>query len=132
EGLSRRGAVVRVRGRAGEGAPAAGEGVFARSGKWPDPRRDGEREADAGRAEAAGRAERDTAGALAGAPGLPSWYKGRMATVSEIVARLKSSHEAIARHYPGEAGSRRAVHTVYGAPHLVKSDTTRTLDQPAL
>ena len=55
-----------------------------------------------------------------------------MATVSEIAARLKASHEAIARHYPGEAGSRQAVHTVYGGAHLFKSDTTRKLGELAL
>ncbi len=45
----------------------------------------------------------------------------------EIAARLKSSHEAIARHYPGEAGTRQPVHTVYGGAHLFKSDTTQKL-----
>src|SRR5438270_6582274 len=55
-----------------------------------------------------------------------------MATVSEIAARLKSSHEAIARHYPGEAGARQPVHTVYGGAHLFKSDTTRKLGDLAL
>jgi citrate lyase beta subunit len=48
-------------------------------------------------------------------------------TLREIVARLKSSHEAIARHYPGEAGTRQPVHTVYGGAHLFKSDTTQKL-----
>ncbi|MCA1826105.1 MAG: phosphoenolpyruvate kinase [Myxococcales bacterium] len=55
-----------------------------------------------------------------------------MATVAEIVARLKTSHEAIARHYPGEAGARQPVHTVYGGAHLFKSDTTRKLGELAL
>src|SRR5260221_12300263 len=50
----------------------------------------------------------------------------------EIAARLKSSHEAIARHYPGEAGTRQPVHTVYGGAQLFKSDTTRKLGDPAL
>ena len=50
----------------------------------------------------------------------------------EIVARLKTSHDTIARHYPGEAGSRQPVHTVYGGAHLFKSDTTRKLGELAL
>ncbi len=54
------------------------------------------------------------------------------ATLREIAARLKPSHEAIARHYPGEAGSRQPVHTVYGGAHLFKSDTTRKLGELAL
>ena len=53
-------------------------------------------------------------------------------TLREIAARLKTSHEAIARHYPGEAGSRQPVHTVYGGAHLFKSDTTRKLGELAL
>src|SRR5512137_744929 len=53
-------------------------------------------------------------------------------TLREIIARLKPSHDAIARHYPGEAGSRQPVHTVYGGAHLFKSDTTRKLGELAL
>jgi citrate lyase beta subunit len=52
-------------------------------------------------------------------------------TLREIAARLKTSHEAIARHYPGEAGSRQPVHTVYGGAHIFKSDTTRKLGELA-
>src|SRR4051794_6311304 len=55
-----------------------------------------------------------------------------MANISEIVARLRSSNEAVARHYPGEAGSRQPVHTVYGGAHLFKSDTTRKLGELAV
>src|SRR6185503_9812857 len=53
-------------------------------------------------------------------------------TLRGIAAKLKPSHEAIARHYPGEAGSRQPVHTVYGGAHLFKSDTTRKLGELAL
>ncbi len=53
-------------------------------------------------------------------------------TLREITARLKTSHEAIARHYPGEAASRQPVHTVYGGAHLFKSDTTKKLGDLAL
>jgi citrate lyase beta subunit len=55
-----------------------------------------------------------------------------MATVADIVARLKTSQDAVARHYPGEAGARQPVHTVYGGAHLFKSDTTRKLGELAL
>ena len=53
-------------------------------------------------------------------------------TLRAIAARLKSSHETIARHYPGEAGTRQPVHTVYGGAHLFKSDTTRKLGELSL
>src|SRR3954471_22076408 len=53
-------------------------------------------------------------------------------TLREITARLKTSHQTIARHYPGEAGTRQPVHTVYGGAHLFKSDTTRKLGDLAL
>ena len=53
-------------------------------------------------------------------------------TLREIAARLKTSHETIARHYPGEAGTRQPVHTVYGGAHLFKSDTTRKLGDLSL
>ena len=53
-------------------------------------------------------------------------------TLREIAARLKISHEIIARHYPGEAGTRQPVHTVYGGAHLFKSDTTRKLGELSL
>ena len=53
-------------------------------------------------------------------------------TLREIAARLKTSHETIARHYPGEAGTRQPVHTVYGGAHLFKSDTTKKLGELSL
>ena len=53
-------------------------------------------------------------------------------TLREIVARLKTSHQTIARHYPGEAGTRQPVHTVYGGAHLFKSDTTKKLGELSL
>jgi citrate lyase beta subunit len=54
------------------------------------------------------------------------------ATLRDITARLKSANEAVARHYPGEAGTRQPVHTVYGGAHLFKSDTTRKLGELAM
>ena len=53
-------------------------------------------------------------------------------TLREITARLRTSHETIARHYPGEAGTRQPVHTVYGGAHLFKSDTTKKLGELSL
>src|SRR3954468_8045273 len=48
-------------------------------------------------------------------------------TLRELAARLKSQHDAFARQYPGETGTRQPVHTVYGGSHLFKSDTTKKL-----
>src|SRR6202171_6171005 len=48
-------------------------------------------------------------------------------TLRDLAARLKAQHDAFARHYPGESGTRQPVHTVYGGSHLFKSDTTRKL-----
>src|SRR3954471_3155138 len=50
----------------------------------------------------------------------------------DLDARLKADHETVARHYPGESGTRQPVHTVYGGSHLFKSDTTRKLGDLAL
>src|SRR3984893_13699867 len=65
--------------------------------------------------------------------------RSRMATTSledgtlrQLTARLKATQEAVLRHYPGEAGQRQPVHTVYGGAHLFKSDTARTLGELAL
>ena len=53
-------------------------------------------------------------------------------TLRQLTARLKATQEAVLRHYPGEAGQRQPVHTVYGGAHLFKSDTARTLGELAL
>src|SRR5512146_1737539 len=45
----------------------------------------------------------------------------------DLAARLQPHHDAFARHYPGESGTRQPVHTVYGGSHLFKSDTTKKL-----
>src|SRR6267378_2013708 len=50
----------------------------------------------------------------------------------DLAARLKAQHDAFARQYPGESGTRQPVHTVYGGSHLFKSDTTRKLGDLAL
>ena len=48
-------------------------------------------------------------------------------TLRDLTARLRTSNQAVARHYPGEPGTRQPVHTVYGGAQLFKSDTTRKL-----
>src|SRR5438128_10776864 len=53
-------------------------------------------------------------------------------TLRDLRTRLKAQHDDFARHYPGEAGTRQPVHTVYGGSHLFKSDTTRKLGDLAL
>src|SRR5260370_33130972 len=50
----------------------------------------------------------------------------------ELTARLKSAQEQFAKNYPGEAGTRQPVHTVYGGAQLFKSDTTKKLGELAL
>src|SRR5207302_6897779 len=52
--------------------------------------------------------------------------------VRTLTSRLKADNQAVAKHYPGEAGTRQPVHTVYGGAHLFKSDTTRKLGELAL
>src|SRR5712671_4962223 len=58
-------------------------------------------------------------------------------SLSEVTASLREGNEGFAVHYPGEAGNRQPVHTVYGGAHLFKSDSAvrlgalarRSLDQ---
>jgi len=52
-------------------------------------------------------------------------------TLRALCARLKKAQEAVLQHYPGEAGKRQPVHTVYGGAQLFKSDTTRKLGELA-
>src|ERR1700758_1184699 len=53
-------------------------------------------------------------------------------TLRELASRLKTANDSVARHYPGEAGTRQPVHTVYGGAHLFKAETTRKLGELAL
>src|SRR5947207_9926142 len=53
-------------------------------------------------------------------------------TLRALAERLKSAQQIVARHYPGEPGTRQPVHTVYGGAQLFKSDTTRKLGELAL
>jgi hypothetical protein len=52
--------------------------------------------------------------------------------LAPIVAALKKGNQQIARAYPGEAGGRQPVHTVYGGAHLFAANTARKLGELAL
>jgi citrate lyase beta subunit len=52
-------------------------------------------------------------------------------TLRALTARLKTAQDSVARHYPGESGTRQPVHVVYGGAHLFKSDTPRRLGELA-
>jgi len=45
---------------------------------------------------------------------------------------LEAALEPFMKRFPGSAGERQPVHTVYGGAHLFKSDTTRKLGEVAL
>jgi citrate lyase beta subunit len=47
-------------------------------------------------------------------------------------SRLRRANQAFARGYPGEAGRRQPVHTVYGGAQLFRADSTRKLGAVAL
>ena len=49
-----------------------------------------------------------------------------------IVSNLGRANEALAKAYPGEAGDRQPVHTVYGGAHLFSSDSAPKLGSLAL
>jgi citrate lyase beta subunit len=49
----------------------------------------------------------------------------------EISGRLQEANQEFARKYPGEAGRRQPVHTVYGGAHLFKADSARKLGELA-
>ena len=44
-----------------------------------------------------------------------------------VTAPLSEANQAFAKVYPGEAGKRQPVHTVYGGAHLFKSDSAERL-----
>jgi citrate lyase beta subunit len=52
--------------------------------------------------------------------------------VSTLAAPLLPPLDAFSRRFPGDAGERQPVHTVYGGAHLFKSDTARKLGDVAL
>jgi citrate lyase beta subunit len=56
-------------------------------------------------------------------------------TATEIDQMSAPLHEALVpfmRRFPGSAGERQPVHTVYGGAHLFKSDTARKLGEKAM
>jgi hypothetical protein len=49
-----------------------------------------------------------------------------------IANRLHTANAELARRYPGDAGRRQPVHTVYGGAHLFTADTAQKLGRVAL
>ncbi len=49
-----------------------------------------------------------------------------------LATPLHTALEPFMRRFPGSAGERQPVHTVYGGAHLFKSDTTRKLGEKAM
>jgi citrate lyase beta subunit len=47
--------------------------------------------------------------------------------LSGITSRLAEANQQFAAHYPGDAGRRQPVHSVYGGAHLFKADTAQKL-----
>ncbi len=54
------------------------------------------------------------------------------ASLQDITTRLEKAHKAFQNRYPGAAGDRQPVHTVYGGAHLFRADTARRLGETAL
>jgi citrate lyase beta subunit len=48
-------------------------------------------------------------------------------SLNDLKERLRRANEDFTGHYPGEAGRRQPVHTVYGGAHLFKSDSAKRL-----
>jgi hypothetical protein len=53
-------------------------------------------------------------------------------TLDAALARLRAAHEAFARRYPGDAGERQPIHTLYIGAHTFRADTMRALADRAL
>jgi hypothetical protein len=49
-----------------------------------------------------------------------------------VASRLRDTNAELARRYPGDAGTRQPVHTVYGGAHLFTADTAQKLGRVAL
>lgn len=54
------------------------------------------------------------------------------AEIRAMTAKLAAANRAVFKIYPGEAGRRQPVHTVYGGAHLFKADTCSKLGSLAL
>jgi citrate lyase beta subunit len=52
--------------------------------------------------------------------------------LTSMTAPLERALEPFMRRFPGSAGERQPVHTVYGGAHLFKSDTARKLGEKAI
>src|SRR5438105_567318 len=52
--------------------------------------------------------------------------------LDKTLDRISRTQHRFVRRYPGDAGARQAVHTVYGGAHLFAADTPRKLGQLAL
>ncbi|MBI3096691.1 MAG: phosphoenolpyruvate kinase [Planctomycetes bacterium] len=53
-------------------------------------------------------------------------------TIRPIFSRLREANLAFMKAFPGEAGTRQPVHTVYGGAHLFRADTCRKLGEVGL
>lgn len=53
-------------------------------------------------------------------------------TLAALTSALSDTQARLAQHYPGEAGTRQPVHTVYGGAHLFKAETGRRLGELGL
>jgi citrate lyase beta subunit len=49
-----------------------------------------------------------------------------------VASRLRTTNAELSRRYPGDAGTRQPVHTVYGGAHLFTADTAQKLGRVAL
>src|SRR5512138_1427290 len=56
----------------------------------------------------------------------------RTTEIEKITAPLETALQPFNRRFPGSAGERQPVHTVYGGAHLFKSDTTKKLGEVAM
>ena len=52
--------------------------------------------------------------------------------IDKTTGALQKALEPFNRRFPGSAGERQPVHTVYGGAHLFKSDTTKKLGEVAV
>lgn len=52
--------------------------------------------------------------------------------VSKALGRIQQAADRVAARYPGDAGARQPVHTVYGGAHIFSAETARKLGDVAL
>ena len=56
----------------------------------------------------------------------------RPETLDGVLSHLRKANLSFAGQFPGDQGTRQAVHTVYGGAHIFKSDTAQKLGGLAL